>query len=222
MLFAFIEPAWLMHPRSVRVNMLPTNKFVAVAAFDFSPLGDRALEEAAGLCDFYPGLELHALVVGKAEEDLIAMPNVDMAALRSADASDFATRHVARVVAALRARGIALQLDRVAVYVAVGEPSQTIVELASSVDADRIVLGTHDRDGLKRWSLGSVAAEVVRTAVCGVHVIRPRDFFAGVQLPAVQPPLQPGEHPLIAAKLLPNYHYVLRNAENSSRIMPVT
>jgi nucleotide-binding universal stress UspA family protein len=201
--------------------MLPINKFVAVAAFDFSPLGDRALEEAAGLCDFYPNLELHAVVVGKAEEQLIVMPNVDMAALQLADANDFATRHVAKVIAVLRARGIALQLERIAVYVAVGEPSQTIVELATSIDADRIVLGTHGRDGLKRWILGSVAEEVVRTAACGVHVIRPRDFLAGVLLPEVQPPHQPGEHSLIGAKLLPTYHYVLRHAESSSRIMPV-
>src|SRR5260221_9419127 len=48
-------------------------------------------------------------------------------------------------------------------HVRTGEPHQEIIQLASDVEADLIVIGTHSRGGLARL-LGSVAARVQRAA----------------------------------------------------------
>jgi len=45
---------------------------------------------------------------------------------------------------------------------------------ASQLEADLIALSTHGRSGLTRLVMGSVAAEVVRTAKTPVLVYRPR------------------------------------------------
>ena len=47
--------------------------------------------------------------------------------------------------------------------------AEGIVEYAETHDIDVIVLGTHGRRGLRRFLLGSVAEEVVRTARCSVY-----------------------------------------------------
>ena len=47
-----------------------------------------------------------------------------------------------------------------------------ILEYAEREDVDLIVLGTHGRRGLRRFLLGSVAEEVVRSAHCPVLTYR--------------------------------------------------
>jgi len=51
-----------------------------------------------------------------------------------------------------------------------------IVDRARKWGADLIVLGTHDRRGLKRLLLGSISAAVARRAHCSVRVVRARGF----------------------------------------------
>lgn len=59
-----------------------------------------------------------------------------------------------------------------------GNPRDVIVQHAPQIDADLIVMGTHGRDGLERYILGSVAAHVANTApvpvltVCGADNVR--------------------------------------------------
>ena len=50
-----------------------------------------------------------------------------------------------------------------------------IVEYAEAEEIDLIVLGTHGRRGLRRFLLGSVAEEVVRTAGCPVVTVPHED-----------------------------------------------
>lgn len=59
--------------------------------------------------------------------------------------------------------------------VEVGDPAQSIVEYADTNDADHIVIGSHGRQGVARFLLGSVAETVVRRSVVPVTVVRPRD-----------------------------------------------
>lgn len=69
----------------------------------------------------------------------------------------------------LRSLGCAVQAIAVA-----GDPRETIVDQAAEWGADRIVVGSHGRTGLKRLLLGSVAESVVRHAPCSVEVARSR------------------------------------------------
>ena len=55
-----------------------------------------------------------------------------------------------------------------------GIPWHCIVELATQLGCDLIVMGTQGRTGLKYALLGSVAEKVVRHASCSVLVVRDR------------------------------------------------
>ena len=59
--------------------------------------------------------------------------------------------------------------------VTAGGTAQQIIEQAKHWRADLIVLGTHERRGLKRLLLGSTSATVAKRAHCSVRVIRGRD-----------------------------------------------
>ncbi|WP_265109934.1 universal stress protein [Halosolutus halophilus] len=56
--------------------------------------------------------------------------------------------------------------------VVVGRPSREIVRYADEHDIDRVVMGSHGRDGASRVLLGSVAETVVRRAPVPVTVVR--------------------------------------------------
>jgi universal stress protein A len=49
-----------------------------------------------------------------------------------------------------------------------GEVAKTVLEAATELDADLIVLKTHGRSGLAHFVMGSVAEQIVRRAHCAV------------------------------------------------------
>jgi universal stress protein A len=53
-----------------------------------------------------------------------------------------------------------------------GEPAKEIVRLATEMDCDMIVMGTHGRTGLGRLFIGSTAEAVVRHATCPVLTLK--------------------------------------------------
>ena len=65
----------------------------------------------------------------------------------------------------------------------IGHPAKQIVEYASAINADLIVMGTHGRTGLAHLLMGSVAEHVVRSANCPVLTVRER-ALAQEALPA--------------------------------------
>lgn len=56
--------------------------------------------------------------------------------------------------------------------VVIGDPAQSIVNLAEDEQADLIVMATHGRSGIKGLVFGSVAEKVVRSASCPVLTMR--------------------------------------------------
>jgi hypothetical protein len=75
---------------------------------------------------------------------------------------------------------------RVIAHVMVGLPMFALTELASSLQADLLVVGTHGRHGIARWLLGSVAEGVVRHAGCAVLIVPPSS--GALQAPSIEPP----------------------------------
>ena len=65
----------------------------------------------------------------------------------------------------------AAEMDGVDALTVSGHSGRTIVDTATSLKADCIVLGSH-KPGLIDYLLGSTAARVVRHAPCAVHVAR--------------------------------------------------
>lgn len=53
-----------------------------------------------------------------------------------------------------------------------GDPRDALVDLATSMRADLIVVGSHGRTGLAKLVLGSVATHVVTHAPCSVLVVK--------------------------------------------------
>lgn len=64
----------------------------------------------------------------------------------------------------------ALGLENVELMAKAGTPGQTICEVAVSMEADVIVIGTHGRSGFRRAVTGSTSDHVVRNARCPVLV----------------------------------------------------
>ena len=62
-------------------------------------------------------------------------------------------------------------MDGVKAMIVKGHSGRTIVDTATSLKADCIVLGSH-KPGLIDYLLGSTAARVVQHAPCAVHVAR--------------------------------------------------
>jgi universal stress protein A len=74
--------------------------------------------------------------------------------------------------------------------VRVGDPAETIVEVAVELGAELIVLGTHGREGLALLLQGSVAERVLRRAACGVLIFPSRG----------KDPRPPGRDPALAGR----------------------
>ena len=73
------------------------------------------------------------------------------------------------IAARLRAEHPGLEID---VEVLPGDPKARILEEAERTNATHIVVGTHDRKGLERLVLGSVAEAIVQRARVPVVVIK--------------------------------------------------
>lgn len=192
-----------------------------LAACDFTALGDRVVIEALRLSEAHARAELHVVSVAAEHARGLLLPGQNARVMSDADAQEHLRQHVARLLDEHMAQGNHISLEQVAVYVVGGNPSERIVALASGLDADLIVLGTHSRHGIERVLLGSVAQAVLRKAPCGVFVIRPRDFVNGEKVPDIQPPLKPREHALLPLRMPPTYHYVPRASREPDRLMPV-
>lgn len=54
-----------------------------------------------------------------------------------------------------------------------GYAAEEVLDMATSEQADMIVMGTHGRKGIDRMLFGSVAEKVVKSALCPVVTIRP-------------------------------------------------
>jgi len=67
------------------------------------------------------------------------------------------------------------------VEVLYGPTSRAIVEYAAQCSASLIVMGTHGRRGLAHAMLGSVAAQVLRSAPCPVLAVRQRPEPAALE-----------------------------------------
>jgi nucleotide-binding universal stress UspA family protein len=84
-----------------------------------------------------------------------------------ADAKIEADRVVAEALAKARTANVAADGQ-----VRFGEPWSEIIEQATSTAAATIVMGTHGRSGFRRFFMGSVAQEVLRSAPCPVLIVR--------------------------------------------------
>ncbi len=153
--------------------------YAIVVGIDFSALSDLALERACDLAGAHRRTHLHAVHVearhsaGRVQTDDLAQPSARLA------------EHVEQIVRRWRdAHSGPPAFERLTTHVRFEPAAESIVQLASDVDAKLVIVGTHGLRGARRFLLGSVAEAIVRLAVCDVLVVRPAD----ATVPKIEPP----------------------------------
>lgn len=187
----------------------PQKPYRIVVGFDFSELADRALDEAFRCASLRVPAEIHVITVASPAGTLFRLPG-DAEAITPELARETVRLSVGDAVEEYQKRHGSIGVDRVAVYVVTGVPAgdaaKPITDLAASLDADLIVVGTHGRTGVSRFVLGSVAARIVRDATTSVQIVRPSDLVR--DKPAKSHPADPEAPALKHFESHRTFHYV--------------
>jgi len=143
-----------------------------VVATDFSEPAEVALERAIELASHY-GAELHVTHVFALPVPVVGVYDFAIPETGIREARESALRRLEEAAKRAVAKGVRTHTHLVAT------PTETgISDVARSVGADMIVIGTHGHTGLKHVLLGSVAERVVRHAPCSVLVARKEERTA--------------------------------------------
>jgi nucleotide-binding universal stress UspA family protein len=136
-------------------------------ASDFSACSAAAMHQAAELART---LDADVLLVHAYHYPATVLPDGTTLPVEPSTAEEMLQRldgELALEAGVLRAQGIPTSTLLVE-----GNAAGAIVEAARAHGASVIVVGTHGRTGIRRWLLGSIAEQVVRTAHCPVMTVR--------------------------------------------------
>lgn len=172
--------------------------YVIVVGIDYSKTSDLALQRAFEVATERRNAEVHIVHVfqgfaamapvdltfgvGAADPAVIAQASEQLREYSDKRLQDFKAHVVQSEGSRLFGRAIShLRLDA---------PAHEIAQLASDLEADLVVVGTHGRRGASRLLLGSVAEGVVRLAPCQVLVVKPKaaEKKAEDKVPEIEPP----------------------------------
>ena len=143
---------------------MPAERYVVLVGMDFSKLADRAFSKALELTMLHGGGELHVLhVLSIAEAD-----GLEDACLRLHS-------HVQLLLEDILDGVQPSRQPRVTSHVRVNNPSAGLIQMASDLGTDLIVLGTHGREGLDRWLVGSVSESTASHSRCPVLIVPPHE-----------------------------------------------
>lgn len=159
-----------------------------VVGYDYSELADGALAKAFDYAAREEIGEVHVVHVIAPIVDMLDVASAGAVAAPPVDLGGAYDALEARVGERLSAWQDRTQrtFARLAVHVRTEMASSEVAQLASDIDAELIVVGTHGRRGLRHLLLGSVAESIVRQAPCPVLVVRPKAEKASV--PSIEPP----------------------------------
>jgi nucleotide-binding universal stress UspA family protein len=132
---------------------------------DFSKHSQRALDEAIGLAKTFDAelhlLHCYQLYPAGAPYDVVLPESYERAIQESVRGRLSEWRQRAS------AQGV-----RVQEHISASAPANGVVDLAETLGADLIVMGTRGLTGLKHVLLGSVAERTIRTAPCPVLTVK--------------------------------------------------
>jgi nucleotide-binding universal stress UspA family protein len=169
--------------------MMSTKPYIVVAGTDFSEHAVRALHVAYEQALQHAPAELHVVHVSFAANPVPAMPLaphmgfVTVPVPSIDEQREALLKHIDAQLATLPSRSSAPV--RVFGHVLIDTPSFALTRVASQLEADLLVLGSHGLHGVARWLLGSVAEAVVRQSTCPVLVIPPKPD--ALPVPAIEP-----------------------------------
>jgi nucleotide-binding universal stress UspA family protein len=153
-----------------------SQRHVVLAALMLDETCEPALLEAARIVELTAGAELHALHVVEENEENRELISID---IRLTGAPNEIRRRVEQMWVRYRCDVI--------VHIRVGRPAIQILQLATDLRADMLVVGTHRRAGLKKLVLGSVGETVLQHAPCPVLVAVAKDERGSLRPEGVEP-----------------------------------
>ena len=156
--------------------------YVVVVGVDYSPASDLALDEALSVASGKEHAHLHVVYVRPRP----GLPSPHAETPITADDARELELYVAQRVSAFQAQHGKAQYERLFNHLRSDNAGHQIAQLAADVEADLVVVGTHDRSGVPRFLLGSVAEGVARLAPCAVLIVRPK--AAPAPAPSIKPP----------------------------------
>jgi nucleotide-binding universal stress UspA family protein len=173
---------------------MQTKPYQIVVGIDYSSTGDLALQRAFELATEKRNAEVHIVYVlqtvgALAPLDLgfaVGTPDPSLLAQASEQLRKYADDKLQQFKGQARGEDGKL-FERAVSHLRLESPAHEIAQLASDLEADLVVVGTHGRRGASRLLLGSVAEGVVRLAPCAVLVVRPK-APPDVEAPKIEPP----------------------------------
>lgn len=159
---------------------------VILVGVDRTPASDPALETAMTFARANVAAELHLLHV------VPPMPEAAVPAFPATALIDDGRKFIDGIAGV-----VAKSFEgRVIAHLAVGEAGREILQLASDLEADVIVVGTHAKKVIERMLVGSVSITVAKKAHCPVVVARPKAYahahaseaVATEKVPEIEPP----------------------------------
>lgn len=163
----------------------PVHRFVV--GTDFSETADVALEKAFDLASKEERAEVHVVNAVRHLGEYVQMdlPETPAYRLPIDEAQEKIEAHVGARLSVWQDK-THRTFSRCVTYLSTEFPAVGIAQLATDLEAEMIVVGTHGRQGFRRLLLGSVAEAVVRLAHVPVLVVRPKQDE--VPVPQIQPP----------------------------------
>jgi nucleotide-binding universal stress UspA family protein len=170
---------------------MPNKPFVVVVGTDYSPQASRALRVAFEQASRAAPAELHvvhvALATSPGPDVALGLPSVGFGSLPVLSLEEQQALLVKYLDAEL---GSLLSVQdrkvRIVAHVVLNAPAFGLTHMATQLQADLLVVGSHGRNVLLRWLLGSVAESVLRQATCAILVVPPEPHE--LNAPAIEPP----------------------------------
>jgi nucleotide-binding universal stress UspA family protein len=147
--------------------------FSVVVGLAFTDADGPAFDQAARIASRVPHSELHLLHVFDGE------PSVE----RSRELGEHLRLYVNEKTALFGG----LKAITVGIHLRAGKPVREIVQFATDIRADLIVLSSHKGPHLKSWIVGSTAERLVVDAPCQVLVAAPRPKAEVKHEPVIEP-----------------------------------
>jgi nucleotide-binding universal stress UspA family protein len=174
--------------------MKDAKPYIIVVGIDYSKTGELALTRAFELATEKQNAEVHILFVlqtlgALAPVELgvgIGGPDPTMLSEASEQLRKYADQKLQEYKASAAASGKPKLFERAISHLRLDSPAHELAQLASDLEADLVVVGTHGRRGATRLLVGSVAEGVVRLAPCPVLVVRPK--LVDDTVPKIEPP----------------------------------
>src|SRR3712207_1175309 len=141
------------------MSIFPTRILLATDGSEEAHLAATTAAELASTT----GSELHVVHVGELQPTFLAQTELEPAELER-EARELLDEQLRRVEAA----GGTVE----EAHLRLGRADEEIVELAQSIDAGMIVMGSRGHGRIRRALMGSVSDSVVRHAHCPVTIVR--------------------------------------------------